>query len=51
MGQTNKDYCQIRTQQTQCDLINRQDKKWTIVKFYVPWDKNVLLKEEEKIEW
>ena len=31
-------------------LINRQDKEWTIVEFSVPWDKNVLLKEEEKIQ-
>ena len=30
-------------------LINRQDNEWTIVKFSVPWDKNVLLKEDEKI--
>ena len=30
-------------------LINRQDNEWTIVEFSVPWDKNILLKEEEKI--
>ena len=30
-------------------LINRQDNEWTIVEFSVPWDKNVLLKGEEKI--
>ena len=32
-------------------LINRQDKAWAIVELSVPWDKNVLLKEEEKIQW
>ena len=31
-------------------LIKRQHKEWTIVEFSVPWDKNVLLKEEEKIQ-
>ena len=31
-------------------LINRQDKEWTTVEFSVPWDKNVLLKEKEKIQ-
>ena len=31
-------------------VINRQDKEWTIVEFSVPWDKNVLLKEEEDIQ-
>ena len=31
-------------------LINRQDKEWTIVEFPVPWGKNVLLREEEKIQ-
>ena len=31
-------------------LISQQDKEWTIVEFSVPWDKNVLLKEEEKIQ-
>ena len=31
-------------------LINQQDKEWTIVEFSVPWDKNVLLNEEEKIQ-
>ena len=31
-------------------LINRQHKEWTIVEFSVPWDKNVFLKEEEKIQ-
>ena len=31
-------------------LINRQDKEWTIVEFSVPWDQNVLLKEEEEIQ-
>ena len=31
-------------------LINRQDKDWKIVEFSVPWDKSVLLKEEEKIQ-
>ena len=31
-------------------LVNRQDKEWTIAEFSVPWDKNVLLKEEEKIQ-
>jgi len=31
-------------------LINRRDKEWLIVEFSVPWDKNVLLKEEEKIQ-
>ena len=30
-------------------LINWKDKEWTIVEFSVPWDKDVLLKEEEKI--
>ena len=30
-------------------IINRQDKEWIIVEFSVPWDKNVLLKEEEKV--
>ena len=30
-------------------VINRQDKEWIIVEFSVPWDKNVLLKEEEKV--
>ena len=29
-------------------VINRQDNEWIIVEFSVPWDKNVLLKEEEK---
>ena len=29
-------------------VINREDNEWTIVEFSVPWDKNVLLKEEEK---
>ena len=29
-------------------VINRQDDEWIIVEFSVPWDKNVLLKEEEK---
>ena len=31
-------------------LINQQDKEWAIVEFSVPWDKNVLLNEEEKIQ-
>ena len=31
-------------------LINWQDKEWTIVEFSVPWDQNVLLKEEEEIQ-
>ena len=31
-------------------LINQQEKKWAIVEFSVPQDKNVLLKEEEKIQ-
>ena len=30
-------------------VINRQDNEWIIVEFSVPWDKNVLLKEEEKV--
>ena len=30
-------------------IINRQDNEWIIVEFSVPWDKNVLLKEEEKV--
>ena len=30
-------------------IINRQDNKWPIIQFSVPWDKNVLLKEEEKV--
>ena len=30
-------------------IINRQDNEWTLVEFSVPWDKNVLLKEEEKV--
>ena len=30
-------------------VINRQDNEWLIVEFSVPWDKNVVLKEEEKI--
>ena len=29
-------------------VINREDNEWTIVEFSVPWDKNVLLREEEK---
>ena len=31
-------------------LVNWQDKEWTNAEFSVPWDKNVLLKEEEKIQ-
>ena len=30
-------------------ILNREDNEWTIVEFSVPWDKNVLLKEEEKV--
>ena len=30
-------------------IINRQDNEWTIIEFSVPWDKNVQLKEEEKV--
>ena len=30
-------------------VINQQDNEWIIVEFSVPWDKNVLLKEEEKV--
>ena len=30
-------------------VINRQDNEWIIVEFSVPWDKNVVLKEEEKV--
>ena len=30
-------------------IINHEDNEWTIVEFSVPWDKNVLLKEEEKV--
>ena len=30
-------------------VINREDNEWIVVEFSVPWDKNVLLKEEEKV--
>jgi hypothetical protein len=31
-------------------VINHKGNEWTIVEFSVPWDKNVLLKEDEKIK-
>ena len=30
-------------------VINRQNNEWIIVEFSVSWDKNVMLKEEEKV--
>ena len=30
-------------------LINWQDNEWTIAEFSVTWDRNMLLKEEEKV--
>ena len=30
-------------------VLDRQARKWTSVDFSVPWDKNVMAKEDEKI--